>query len=749
MAANAPSNRRLLQQVNPVPLTITDVLSVLIDLVPATQHDGMSLTGDGNGVDATILEALDGQGGGFEAEELVDLMMTRLLPSLGTRLGVDAYFTRLPSITYVRVNAPPPPSLPPSPPPTFPPFANPPPEISLSNVGENLTTDNSPMDQYGIYIIAASVGLLLIVVSVLLFTRKMGLWGNKDAGDIKVQARQATVQQHMDLESANADANNIQLDVGEQSPSSRSMRDEALVPAARAQANLMLAMGALQMLMLARTPEELEAAINHAQMVSGLPKEALAVARQQLALLKSGKGGTAGVPDKALEAQMQAMANDLQHKMALLGTLQAKLAAMQVTQAELELENERLRAASLTSSGGPRMARGSAGDDEEDEQDREDRLAREGNAAAKKVILAALADGLQPTAAMYTERDVHMYNLSDADIRGEYVYYSSLYLGDQTAANVRGMAEMTLIKLGEIIDMPQAKRAKLIERQATEARKAREARQREEGNSIKERAERQRQFEMNEQAYYECRARWEQLTQAMMAGGYGLHDEARALAKRVAHRSELRLVTMPPDGVKRMPPGTFVAMGTSGLQPTEMRAVLHALVAAGPTGAAAQNFTSMLTEKVMKLDDYVPSPIDIFESGTADAPLGMASGRGTMAKAPPRTPSQTIGAQSSWLAAQEEAAAALSRSPSDAVLPPYTCLAKSPSAAPPPPLPPPPPPVAPPRMPPPMPRKASQSASSDPRSSMMDELVRKASARQLRASQAAAQDENNVVTKEL
>ena len=462
MAANAPSNRRLLQQVNPVPLTITDVLSVLIDLVPATQHDGMSLTGDGNGVDATILEALDGQGGGFEAEELVDLMMTRLLPSLGTRLGVDAYFTRLPSITYVRVNAPPPPSLPPSPPPTFPPFANPPPEISLSNVGENLTTDNSPMDQYGIYIIAASVGLLLIVVSVLLFTRKMGLWGNKDAGDIKVQARQATVQQHMDLESANADANNIQLDVGEQSPSSRSMRDEALVPAARAQANLMLAMGALQMLMLARTPEELEAAINHAQMVSGLPKEALAVARQQLALLKSGKGGTAGVPDKALEAQMQAMANDLQHKMALLGTLQAKLAAMQVTQAELELENERLRAASLTSSGGPRMARGSAGDDEEDEQDREDRLARECNAAAKKVILAALADGLQPTAAMYTERDVHMYNLSDADIRGEYVYYSSLYLGDQTAANVRGMAEMTLIKLGEIIDMPQAKRAKLI-----------------------------------------------------------------------------------------------------------------------------------------------------------------------------------------------------------------------------------------------------------------------------------------------
>ena len=94
---------------------------MLIDLIPAVQHDDMSLTEDDADVDATIFEALDGQGGGLEAEEIVDVMLAQLLPSLSTHVGVDAYFTRLPSITYVLVNGPPPPSLPPAPSPTSPP----------------------------------------------------------------------------------------------------------------------------------------------------------------------------------------------------------------------------------------------------------------------------------------------------------------------------------------------------------------------------------------------------------------------------------------------------------------------------------------------------------------------------------------------------------------------------------------------------------------------------------------------------
>ena len=54
------------------------------------------------------------------------------------------------------------------------------------------------------------------------------------------------------------------------------------------------------MLMLARTREELEAAIRHAQMVPGLPPQALAMAREQLLRLQEG-----GEENNALQQQMQ------------------------------------------------------------------------------------------------------------------------------------------------------------------------------------------------------------------------------------------------------------------------------------------------------------------------------------------------------------------------------------------------------------------------------------------------------------
>lgn len=56
-----------------------------------------------------------------------------------------------------------------------------------------------------------------------------------------------------------------------------------------------------------------------------------------------------------------------------------------------------------------------------------------------------------------------------------------------------GMAEMTLIKLGEIVDKPQRKRVQMIERAAEEMRAAAEARQREAAASVKELEERSRQ----------------------------------------------------------------------------------------------------------------------------------------------------------------------------------------------------------------------------------------------------------------
>ena len=90
-----------------------------------------------------------------------------------------------------------------------------------------------------------------------------------------------------------------------------------------------------------------------------------------------------------------------------------------------------------------------------------------------------------------------------------------------------------------------------------------------------------RQNEMNKLAYDECKARWMQVREADN-NGTPMNDAARALSKRVANRAELKLVITQPDAVKKMPPGSFVAMGTSGLKPTELRAVLHALIHCKP-----------------------------------------------------------------------------------------------------------------------------------------------------------------------
>ena len=47
----------------------------------------------------------------------------------------------------------------------------------------------------------------------------------------------------------------------------------------------------------------------------------------------------------------------------------------------------------------------------------------------------------------------------------DYLPHQALYLADETKSIVRGMAEMTVIKLGEMVDKPQAKRIQMMARQ--------------------------------------------------------------------------------------------------------------------------------------------------------------------------------------------------------------------------------------------------------------------------------------------
>ena len=119
---------------------------------------------------------------------------------------------------------------------------------------------------------------------------------------------------------------------------------------------------------------------------------------------------------------------------------------------------------------------------------------------------------------------------------------------------------------------------------------------------------------MNAAAFAECAAQWGRLQAAHSSGG--LAADETASWRRVSNRPELRLVLEPPERVRKMPPGLFGAMGTSGLQPTELRAVAHALAVAEPTGAAAQRFISLLRQRVASLPDY--------EGGEGGVPSALA-----------------------------------------------------------------------------------------------------------------------------
>ena len=64
----------------------------------------------------------------------------------------------------------------------------------------------------------------------------------------------------------------------------------------------------------------------------------------------------------------------------------------------------------------------------------------------------------------------------------------------------------------------------------------------------------------------------------------------RTLAKRLANRGELQLVVLDPADVRKLPPAKFQAMGSSGLQAVEVRAVMHAIKQANPSGLPAVRF---------------------------------------------------------------------------------------------------------------------------------------------------------------
>ena len=82
------------------------------------------------------------------------------------------------------------------------------------------------------------------------------------------------------------------------------------------------------------------------------------------------------------------------------------------------------------------------------------------------------AGGPAVSRAAYADRDYWLHRLSDAALQREYVRQSEIYLEPSTAAALRGMAEMLLIKIGELMTKPAHARRAIGERQRSEQERA-------------------------------------------------------------------------------------------------------------------------------------------------------------------------------------------------------------------------------------------------------------------------------------
>ena len=184
-----------------------------------------------------------------------------------------------------------------------------------------------------------------------------------------------------------------------------------------------------------------------------------------------GKSGSDvnGVLGAAGEVFMQ------QQMIQMMEGLQQKIEKMQQTQEKIAEENKRMRQ-EVGGVGG--AYRGKGQHQMEEEEDDDDKVVLRNYKVSDAAVMDALNAGGTPSAENYAERDLHLFRLSDTDLRAEYERYTQMYLDERTNVQTRGMAEMTLIKLGEIVDKPQQKRIKMLERAAEEQRAAVEARKR-------------------------------------------------------------------------------------------------------------------------------------------------------------------------------------------------------------------------------------------------------------------------------
>ena len=121
---------------------------------------------------------------------------------------------------------------------------------------------------------------------------------------------------------------------------------------------------------------------------------------------------------------------------------------------------------------GAGVAGSSAGGAEREEQG-PDAMVRAGFEARQRQIETQLsAGGAPPASSVYEVRDYLMMQLPEVELALLYEQYTALYLNPATAAPLRAMAEMVVIRLGELVSKPQALRMQQVERIRDERRRA-------------------------------------------------------------------------------------------------------------------------------------------------------------------------------------------------------------------------------------------------------------------------------------
>jgi len=211
-------------------------------------------------------------------------------------------------------------------------------------------------------------------------------------------------------------------------------------------------------------------------------------------------------------------------------------------------------------------------------------------------IASQLLSGMsQVSSDTYAERDDLLHQLSDEALQREYVQQSEAYLDQGTPPALRGMSEMLLIKLGELMTKPRHVRIAMGQR-AREAR-ATAATNASLSASVGEPAIMwKREAEWNRQAYDSLRAA---LTATLQAPDAPAHAE---LFKRLCNRHELRLILMTQQEASRLMHSEQQAWGTSGLKPIELRSILHAIShVLVLNGRPALQFKEQLKAKVREL----------------------------------------------------------------------------------------------------------------------------------------------------